>query len=417
MTALQIAGDLLALYRTQRLDPPALRHLQEARLRQVVEHAYTHVPFWRRRMDAYGIPPAEIRTLEDLKQFPVTTRAELQQVPLADLTSDAFPPAALSRVMTTGSTGRPLTVSLDRRQVQRRKGLFLRALMASGMYPGQSMLLIAHDRGRTAPPWLRWRYASPDLPAAELAAIVAATRPTNLYGWVTPLRQLAIHAREHGVRLPRARHIFTTAEALDDATSRLLADQLGATPSAIYGSVELGSMAWECRAHAGLHLAEDSTLLEFLPVPGATGICRVIATSLETLGTPLIRYDTGDLAPPPIRSACTCGSRFARIQRIEGRLVDSIKLSHGRLVSPYLLTEAIETVAGLDRYQIIQESLDRFVVRVDGHPADRAAAEAADRWPRALGDSGGQRRCHLWDEILDPPSGRKFRVVECRMSL
>ena len=317
--------------------------------------------------------------------------------------------------MTTGSTGRPLTVSLDRRQVQRRKASFLRALTASGMYPGQSMLLVAHDRGRSAPPWLRWRYASPDLPAAELASVVAAMRPTNLYGWVAPLRQLAIHAREHGVRLPRARRVFTTAEALDDATAWLLADQLGATPSAIYGSMELGPMAWECRAHAGLHLAEDSTLLEFLPVPGANGVGRLIATSLEALGTPLIRYDTGDLASPPVRSACACGSRFARIQRIEGRLVDSIKRTGGRLVSPYLLTEAIEAIAGLKRYQIVQERLDSFVVRVDGEPDHRPTVEAQIIARARSVIPEATEVVVRWDERLDPPAGSKLRVVECRM--
>ena len=91
MTALQIAADLIALYRAQRLEPSALRQVQEARLRRVVEHAFTHVPFWRRLMAAHGILPAEIRTLGDLTRFPVTTRAELQQAPLADLTSAAFP--------------------------------------------------------------------------------------------------------------------------------------------------------------------------------------------------------------------------------------------------------------------------------------------------------------------------------------
>ena len=143
----------------------------------------------------------------------------------------------------------------------------------------------------------------------------------------------------------------------------------------------------------------------------------MIATSLQTLGTPLIRYDTGDLAPPPVRSACACGSRFARIQRIEGQLVDSIKRTHGRLVSPYLLTEAIETVAGLNRYQIIQESLNHFVVRVDGRPADRAAAETqiAGRVRSVIPEA--KDVVVQWDEMLDPPAGRKFRVVECRMSL
>ena len=91
VTALQIAADLIALYRAQRLEPSALRQVQEARLRRVVEHAFTHVPFWRRLMAAHGILPAEIRTLGDLTRFPVTTRAELQQAPLADLTSAAFP--------------------------------------------------------------------------------------------------------------------------------------------------------------------------------------------------------------------------------------------------------------------------------------------------------------------------------------
>jgi hypothetical protein len=36
--------------------------------------------------------------------------------------------------------------------------------------------------------------------------------------------------------------------------------------------MELGPIAWECRAHTGLHLAEDSILPEFLLVPGANGV-------------------------------------------------------------------------------------------------------------------------------------------------
>ena len=80
---------------------------------------------------------------------------------------------------------------------------------------------------------------------------------------------------------------------------------------------------------------------------------------------------------------------------MEGQLVDSIKRTGGRLVSPYRLTEAIEAVAGLKRYQIVQERLDRFVVRVDGGPAHRPAVEA-QIVGRALGDPGGHgRRCTM----------------------
>jgi phenylacetate-coenzyme A ligase PaaK-like adenylate-forming protein len=113
-----------------------------------------------------------------------------------------------------------------------------------------------------------------------------------------------------------------------------------------------------------------------------------------------------------VRSACACGSRFARIQRIEGRLVDSINRTGGRLVSPYLLTEAI---AGLKRYQIVQERLDSIVVRVDGEPDHQPTVEAQIIARARSVIPEATEVVVRWDERLDPLAGSKLRVVECRM--
>ena len=64
-------------------------------------------------------------------------------------------------------------------------------------------------------------------------------------------------------------------------------------------------------------------------------------------------------------------------ERIEGRLVDSMRLADGRLLSPYVRTEAVERLPGLVRYQIVQEVLDHFTMHAEGEPADRAAVEAS----------------------------------------
>jgi phenylacetate-CoA ligase len=415
MTSPLVLADWLWLERAQRLDHEALRARQEEKLRRLVEHAWRCVPFWRRRMQAHGIDPRAVLSLDDLGRFPITTRAELQAVSLDERTSSAFAPDTLKTALTTGSTGRPLVIRRDPRFARLRHALFLRALVAGGYRPGQRIMLLAGKERKPPPAWTGWRYADGELPPEMLVERLRAVRPAALYGWVTPLRQLAEHIGTRGLDVPRARRLFTTAEAVDAVAARALAC-LAAERFEIYGSTELGTMAWQCRARDGYHLAAETTHLELLPVAPGSGLCRVVSTCLDLLGSPLIRYDTGDLAQAPIDGRCACGSRLPRVPRFEGRLVDCIPLADGRLLSPYKLTEAVEAAPGLARYQIVQEAVDRFTVRaqaLNGVPADTAsriveAVRAAVERPVAVEV--------VWERDLEPPPGQKFRVVLSRVA-
>ena len=51
---------------------------QEVRLRQLVAHAYAHVPYYREVMDSRGISPADIQTVADLSKFPVLARGDVR---------------------------------------------------------------------------------------------------------------------------------------------------------------------------------------------------------------------------------------------------------------------------------------------------------------------------------------------------
>ncbi|MCZ6463813.1 MAG: hypothetical protein O7A09_05705 [Proteobacteria bacterium] len=384
------------------------------------------MPFYREHWDAAGVTPEAIRSLDDLDRLPVVSKREMQAAGPEAITSTAFDPTSLVSARTSGSSGRPFTVRFDPRWLSVRRAMFARALMAAGYRPGRRLLMLTGGDKRQPPAWYRWRYASYKEEPARLLDELERFRPFALYGWVTPLRELARHALETG-RPPyhRPSVIVTTAETLDAATRRLLHETFGARVFELYGLTEMGTAAAPCPSTSTstgvFHLAEDVCLTEFRELPEGTaegGATPLVMTNLELYATPFIRFDTGDLGVPRSASGgerCSCGRSLARIERIEGRLVDSIRLGSGRMISPFQLTIELERIPGIDRYQVIQEDTDRFTVRYEG--SEKGADEREQAARRALAAVVGPR-CEIRTERrpnLDPPPGQKFRVVESRL--
>ncbi len=399
------------LQRSQWFDPGRLRQSQEARLRRLVAHAVRTVPFYRRRFEQAGIGPDQIQGVDDLQRLPVTTKADLQAAGQGATLSSAFDPDRLVREHTSGSTGRPFTVAFDRGFVAARDALFLRVLATAGYRLPDRLMLVTSDRHKRDRRWPRWRYASIEAPPERLMTQFEDFRPSVLYGCLTPLRQMALVARGRRGHAPRA--VVSTAEGLDPQSRRLLEAAFGAPVYDAYGLTEAGMIAWQCTARRGYHMAEDTAIVEFLPTPEGVA-ARMVVTNLELTAMPLIRFETGDLAIPA-DDGCPCGRQLRRIAGIEGRAVDCIRLADGRLLSPYRFTLALEAINGIQRYQLIQNDIDRFVLRVEagaGQPAD--LEDAGQRAIRGLAGAGAAVEVVL-EANLDPPPGRKFRVVESKL--
>jgi phenylacetate-CoA ligase len=417
MKPLRNLAALVSLVGKSGYDRGALRRLQERKLRRVVEHAYRTVPFYRERWDRAGVTPGSVRSLEDLARLPIVSKREMQAAGPDALTSRAFEPAALVAERTSGSSGRPFTVRFEARWLSVRSALFVRALWAAGYRPGSKLLMLGSGERRPPPRISRWRSLSYHAAPGRILDELDRFRPDLLYGWVTPLRQLAVDVQATG-RVPHApRAIVTTAETLDAATRRLLEGAFATRVFELYGLTEMGTAAWQCPRGEGFHFAEDVAIPEFPDASGAEHrATRLVMTNLELRATPFIRFETGDLAVPAVAERCACGRSFARMQRVEGRLVDCVRLRDGRVVSPFQLTLELERVAGLERYQVVQDEVDRFTVRYEGPETDRDSREREAR--RALERVlGADCRVALERHAsLDPPPGRKFRVVESRVA-
>lgn len=405
-----------AIWRAPRLEPAALRRLQSAKLRRIVAHAYATVPFYRQLWSRHGIEPGQVRGIEDLPRLPVVDKRVLQAADIAARLSSACARPTLIERRTSGSTGRPMTLLRDRPFERHQKLVFLRALLATGLRPWHRLLLLSDSSDDDRPGGgdrrglPGWRYVASEAPAESLLEALLTHRPHAVYGFLTPLRQLAQLLRRHG-RPVGLRAVITTAETLDGATRAWLADSFQAEVFDLYGCTEVGPVAWECRAHLGYHVAADTVIVECQDA--GTGSGPVLLTSLDLRAMPLIRYAVGDLAVPAGPGACPCGCRLPRLARLEGRLVDCVQRPAGGLLSPYHLTLALEDVAGLERFQIVQEGIDRFLVRAQGRSGPGTDATIAALLRQELG--AATRVEVRWEDDLAPPPGRKFRVVECRL--
>ena len=413
MTVLQTLTAYNELRRSQWFDRTTLQRIQNAKLRRLVRHAYRTVSYYRRLLDEAGILPDAIRTAEDLPKIPITTKAALLAAGPEATVSTAIRPDKLIAERTSGSTGQPFTTHFDRRFVRIRDALFLRALTTAGYRFGDRLMLVTSTQGKKSRSGLH--YVSLLEPPERLLDALNRCRPSVLYGCVTPLRQLASFIRETGAAAHRPKAVVSTAEALDGETRRLFATTFDAEVYDIFGLTEMGLVAWECGQHDGYHLAEDTTVTEFIPTQ-PDGDCRLVMTNLELRGMPLIRFQTGDIGVPGPSEPCPCGRSLKRLQRIEGRIVDCIRLRDGLTVSPYRLTLALEKIPGIGRYQVIQEALDVFTVLHEGSVTqEEATAEAARRTMQDI--VGTDARISVRREpSLDPPPGRKFRVVESRLA-
>ena len=113
----------------------ALRALQLERLRATLVHAAQHSPHYRAAFAASGVSPQDLRSLDDLRQFPFTTKQDLRATyPFGMF---AVPREQVVRIhASSGTTGKPTVVGYTRRDIDTWADLVARSIRAAGARAG-----------------------------------------------------------------------------------------------------------------------------------------------------------------------------------------------------------------------------------------------------------------------------------------
>jgi phenylacetate-CoA ligase len=347
----------------------ALKALQFKRLQNVLQRVYHTVGFYKKSFDAAKVFPESLRTLDDLKNIPFTTRQDLRNNYPFGLF--AVPMSNIVRLhASSGTSGRSSVFSYTRRDIEIWTELTARSLVAAGLTKND----IVHNAFSYGllPGGLGLHYGAEKIGASVIPMSDGNTKrqilllqdfgPTVLCSTPSYALHLAEEGKALGVDMKnlKLRVGIFGAELWSDATRDAIEDAFGIKALNMFGLSEIlgPGIAAECLdAHNGMHIFEDHFLVEtihpetgqVLP-EGAEG--ELVFTSLTKEAFPLIRYRSGDISrliPDP----CRCGRTHVRMERVLKRSDDMLTV-RGINIFPMQVEAILKEIEGVEtNYQLI----------------------------------------------------------------
>jgi len=364
-------AELQKLVSNLRLSSDELLHRQESKLRSLIAHAYHHIPYYQSLFQSVGLSPKDIRTVDDLKHLPITAKEDLKAAGLERIIAEGISPAACRRMDTSGSSGEPFPVYLTSQEMRSRRLLEFRSLLSIGFHPRDRLSVLGPEhlhpvRFHQRLGFYRSENISVFLPIEMQVRQLGKMRPTIFWAYPTLLRALLHHTGDHLNKIIRPRILITSAEPLDEITKERVQVVWDLERFNFYGAVEVGRIATECPSHEGLHVNTDHLILECLngdrpAEPGKPG--TVVATTLNALAMPFIRYRLGDISTP-IAKKCSCGSPLPLIGPVQGREDDMIHLPSGKLLSSFGLQFILRPFNWIDQFRFIQKGPDHLLLQL-----------------------------------------------------
>ena len=371
--------------------------LQLERLKWTVAHAYENVGLYKRKFDAAGVHPDDLKAPEDIAKFPFTTKEDLRQSYPFEMM--AVPMEQVARIhASSGTTGKPTVVGYTQKDVDNWAHLVARSIRASGGRPGDR-IHVAYGYGLFTG-GLGAHYGAETLGCTVIPVgggmtqrqvqLIVDFKPDIIM--VTPSYLLAVadefEAQGIDPRSTSLKSGIFGAEPWTNAMRVEIETRFDMHGVDIYGLSEVmgpGVANEAVEEKDGLYIWEDHFLPEIIDpdsdavrADGSEG--ELVFTSLTKEALPIIRYRTRDLTTLRPGSART----MRRMDKITGRSDDLIIL-RGVNVFPSQIEEHILKIDGISPHYQIELSksgpLDVMKVRVEAAPgnedADRRGALAA----------------------------------------
>jgi phenylacetate-CoA ligase len=391
----------------ERASREQLEEIQSARLRELIRRTWERVPFYRRRWEAAGMAPEDVKDLGGLKLLPVISKKDLEEdlienPPFGTYQGD-FPAVRIQASSGTSGNPKPIFHTLSDWTVI--GNFWSRRLHAQGVREGDIVQIVftysLFIAGFTATEGAM-KLGALVVPAGS-GAVTPSERQvriakdwgtTVLAGTPSYVLHLADISERAGLDLKRdfkLRLTCHTAEALSEPARRAIEERWGVEAFDNFGSVETGAPTFECAEKRGYHINEDGYIFEVLnpdtfePLPaGREGV--VAATSLFKQAAPVVRYNMEDISAM-IDEPCPCGRTFRRLGKIRGRRSEMLKV-RGVPLYPTAVEEVLERFPELAReYLMILNRVgaqDSAVVQVECRAGAERDSGLKERVERAL---------------------------------
>ena len=358
---------------------------QDERLVKQVKHVWENVPYYRKKMEAKGVTPEDIKGVEDLHKLPFVTKADLR---------DAYPYGLMGKPLkdcvriqsTSGTTGKRVVAFYTQHDIDLWEDCCARAIMAVGG-TNEDVCQVSYGYGLfTGGPGLNGgshKVGCLTIPTSsgnterqigfirDLNATILCCTPSYAAYLGESMKEMGMDPDD----IPLKAGIFG-AEAWSEEMRRDIENTLGIKAYDIYGLTELSGpgVSFECSAQSGMHINEDHFIAEIIdPDTGevlpAGSKGELVFTSITKEAFPLLRYRTRDICQLDY-TPCPCGRTHVKMCKPMGRS-DDMLIIRGVNVFPSQIETVLLNYGYPANYQIIVDRVkntDTLDVQVEMTP-------------------------------------------------
>ncbi|MBR5511209.1 MAG: phenylacetate--CoA ligase [Bacteroidaceae bacterium] len=367
---------------------PEIEKLQLERLQKTVLHCMNS-PFYKKRFEENNLKPEDIKSLDDLRKIPFTTKQDLRDTYPFGIASVPLEKATRLH-SSSGTTGNPTVILHTQKDLDEWANAVARCLHMVGLRPSDVFQNSSGYGMFTG--GLGFQYGAERL--GMLTVPAAAGNTKRQIKFMTDFGTTAVHAipsyaariyevmEEMGIdprRDTKLKTLIIGAEPHSEEQRRRIEEMLGVKAYNSFGMSEMcgPGVAFECTEQNGLHIWEDYYIVEIVDPetlePVAEGeVGELVLTTINREAMPLLRYRTRDLTRV-LPGECPCGRHHKRLDRMKGRSddmiilkgvnifpiqIETILLQFKELSTDYLIT--LETVDTNDEMTIEVELNEMF---------------------------------------------------------
>ncbi len=359
-----------------------IEEIQLTRLKALVDYCYNNVPFYHDRLDKAGITGDKIKSLDDIKYIPYTTKDDIR---------DNYPFGLFGQPLkkivrihaSSGTTGKPTVVGYTRNDLEVWSDCMARLCTAAGA-TDEDIVQISFGYGLFTGA-LGLHYGLEKIGATVVPTSSGNTekqimlmqdfQTTALVGTPSYAQFIGETAREMGVidKINLKLGLFGSEGCTEEMRSQV-EKTLGLFATDNYGMSELmgPGVSGECRERCGMHINEDHFLAEVINsetgevLPkGSQG--ELVITTLTKEGIPMLRYRTKDITKIDYEP-CKCGRTFARMAKIMGRTDDMLKIRGVNVFPSQIESVLMKFDQIAPHYQLVitkENFADRLEVKVE----------------------------------------------------
>jgi phenylacetate-CoA ligase len=356
-----------------------LEHLQQHRLRSMIQHAYDTVPFYHQVMDERHLRPRDFKNVTDLSALPLLDDSIVWS-DLKQFMSSQYVNRPMLKVHTSGTYSKiqkPIywdrLNALRRLAYNERDRAVLNKLLGQGW--GQSQLFLLPDVSvsrivrkfwdrqilahRTV---ARRSFFSPERPFDEVVSQMNRVKPQVVFSYGSYAEEFfrLLANRPQQIALPKV--WMYGGDMLSETGKELMEKNFGCIVYTTYQTVETGKIGFQCERREGFHLNVDLCPIRLIDESGQTVGSghrgEVVVSNLYNRAMVLLNYRLGDfgvLAKKP----CPCGRNLPLLEKLGGRVLETIRLPDGR----QLITDVLE----INFKDEVKSSFQAQIIQVEPH--------------------------------------------------